>query len=38
MLWPSISTLWSYWAPLDERSTLMSIARSGSQLGNVKTI
>ena len=35
MLWPAISTLWSFWAPPDERSTLMSIARSGSQLGNV---
>ena len=36
MLWPAISTLWSFWAPPSERSTLMSIARSGSQLGNVK--
>jgi len=35
MLWPAISTLWSFWAPPEERSTLMSIARSGSQLGNV---
>lgn len=35
MLWPAISTLWSFWAPPAERSTLMSIARSGSQLGNV---
>lgn len=35
MLWPAVSTLWSFWAPPAERSTLMSIARSGSQLGNV---
>jgi len=38
MLWPAVSTLWSFWAPPTERSTLMSIARSGSQLGNVVTL
>lgn len=38
MLWPAVSTLWSFWAPPAERSTLMSIARSGSQLGNVSRV
>lgn len=33
--WPSMSSLWAYWAPAHERSRLVGIANAGSQIGNV---
>lgn len=33
--WPSMSTLWSAWAPPTERSRLAGIANAGAQIGNV---
>lgn len=33
--WPSMSSLWAYWAPPLERSRLVGIANAGSQIGNV---
>lgn len=33
--WPSMSSLWAYWAPPHERSRLVGIANAGSQIGNV---
>lgn len=33
--WPSMSSLWAFWAPPHERSRLVGIANAGSQIGNV---
>lgn len=33
--WPAISSLWSQWAPAQERSMLCGIASSGSWIGNI---
>lgn len=30
-----MSTLWPFWAPPDERSTIIGLANAGSQIGNV---
>lgn len=33
--WPSMCSLWAYWAPAHERSRLVGIGNAGSQIGNV---
>ena len=35
VFWPSISSIWSRWAPPSERSTLAGLANSGSWVGNI---
>lgn len=35
VFWPSMSTLWAYWAPKSERSRMLGIASAGAQIGNV---
>ena len=34
VLWPCIATVWAHWAPPFERSRLVGIGNSGSQIGN----
>jgi len=33
--WPSCSSFWAYWAPINERSRLIGMASSGAKLGNI---
>jgi predicted MFS family arabinose efflux permease len=34
-MWPTMMGTWSRWAPQQERSRLIGIANSGSQIGTV---
>ncbi|KAI0981539.1 hypothetical protein GJ496_005293 [Pomphorhynchus laevis] len=38
MIFPSVSQLWSRWAPIQDRSILIGFAVSGSHLGSVFTL
>lgn len=33
--WPSVSSLWIFWAPSPERSRLVGSASAGSWIGNI---
>jgi MFS transporter, ACS family, solute carrier family 17 (sodium-dependent inorganic phosphate cotransporter), member 5 len=35
VFWPGMSSLWANWAPPSERSRLVGLANSGSQIGNI---
>ena len=35
MFWPSVSSIWAYWAPTAERSRLVGAASAGSWVGNI---